>query len=248
MKYPSILLLSLMFFAACSTEPQISADTILEKSIEAAGGEDFFHSTISFSIEDYEYVLKRDGYLTDFSLTREIDTTIYFSTYKGGLMHYYVNGVEEPESMQSRKFLDARLDGFTFLSSMPHVFNENGTIVERLENVTIQQKEYYTLRITYKHQEGMEDRNIFYLYIDPDTFYIDYVAFKLDVYQNFQNFRRNYNRRKIEGILFSDFYSFYPHDQSMPLDSLYHYYNKRDVREGPATEYKNISVEIQPYE
>lgn len=233
---------------ACESAEELSAEFILDKSIEASGGEDFFHSTITFSIDDLDYELKRDGLLTDFSLTKVADTVTYFSTYKGGLMTYYENDVEIPESMQSRKFLDARLDGFTFLTSIPHVFKENAVILERQDDVMIQQKPYHSLKITYKHQQDIEEKNTFFLYINPSSYIVEFIAFKFDLYQHFPNFQRLYNHRKINGILFSDYFSFYPTDQEVPLEQLYQLYNQREVREGTNIKYTDVTVEINSYE
>lgn len=238
------LLFVVVLLSACQERPiKPSGPEILKESIRAAGGPSFFNSSIQFNVGDLFYDLYRKEHISKFTVDRETANFKTRATYDNGYVEYFVDGVKQESGTYSQRILDAKFDGFIYTFSLPHVLDQNAVIVERLEDVTIRKKNYYVLHISYTQVEGGHDDQ-FYLYIDPDTFFIEFYALRYYLSGGENLFRRNINGRMINGLRFNDYYSFAPKNDSIPLEALHKYYEAADLREVEKIELTNVTVEF----
>ena len=238
------LLLIAVFILSCKEEMKtLAAEEILSYSIESSGGEDFMNSSISFNIDDFNYQIIRQGNIQDFQVVRQVDTIQYKAIYKNGYSAYFINDINQEEIAHSRKFIETRLEGETYIFSIPHVFKQNATIVSKMEDVYIDQKKYYSLHITFKVIED-DPEDEFYLYIDQETFLVDYYAYKFDLTGNRRLFKKAINRKNIEGIAFTDYWAFSSPVDSTALKDLYKLYNIKSLQGLAKIEYQNIAVKL----
>ena len=216
-------LLVIIFLAESCQEEQssLSSTAILDQCIAASGGEKFFRSTLQFQIGDLEYSLRRDGHITDFTLIRALDTVTYKATYQNGHPTFYINDIPQNDSSLSRSFIERRLESFAYQLSFPHVLKQNAVQLTRNENVFIDDKEYYVLRVDFQKATEESYDSIFYLYINKENFLLDFVASDYELTQKNKLFRRYYNSRFVKDIRFADYYEFVSLNESLPLDQYY---------------------------
>lgn len=241
----TLIVAIILLLFSCNNEQSLSGEDLLNRAIEVSGGDSFFHSTISFDAQGMRYTMERDGNIANFTSERQVDTTYYKATYRNGYQQYFVNGVEQEESFSSRKFISSRLEGFLYLTSIPHVFNQTAVIVNRKEDVVIRNKTYQVLHITFTKLPEDDPGNEFYLYIDPVSGYVEFRAEKLDLDGETNLLKKAYNPRIIEGIRFVDYKVFTTRDTTMLLSDYYKAYDIPNLIPIGDIEYTNIEVELK---
>lgn len=219
----------------------------LIKLQEHYGIKPYYNSNVSYNINgDLDYTVKRYKNLSYYTMQRTANNITYLSTYKNGHIEYYINDTLQDSGSYSRIFMDSKLDAFVFNSGIPSTLNGNNLLVDSLTSTLIRNKNYITLHIHTKPIEGLEDFSEYYLYVNDQTKNIEYMAIN-DKLTNPVNlvFRRMYNHRNINGILFSDYYSFVPLDDSIvAINELYKNFNKVNLKELENIEYQNIEVTL----
>jgi len=238
------VLFVLVILASCQ-DKSYNAQDILNTSIQRYGGENFQNATVRFKMRDLDYTMARKNGVPDFSVTRTLDTVSYKAIYKSGFQAYYIDGVEQEETIFTRRFINSKLEGLLYLFSIPHVFNQNAVIAERLEDVIIRKQSYYTVHITFTKVEG-EPENEFYLYIHPETFYVDFFTEKYDLTSKRVLFKKAIHTRVVDGFVFSDYKLFDDPTGTMELSEFYKGYNEATLNPLNDLIYTNITVELNP--
>jgi len=240
-----LVILAIVFsFLGCKkSSKKLSAQDILEKAIIAHGGDSYNNSIITFGLDDLQYKLLRNNTVRQSEITRHIDSTVYKATYKNGYAQHYINDIEQKETYFSKKFIDARLDGFSFVFSIPHSLKRNSIKLKKLEDVKIKNINYYVVKAT-EEIIDKNDINEFIIYVNPNTFLVEYTALEYDLHLNLKIFKRAHNTRIIKNIVFSDYYSFKPHLDTTKLEDLYKYFNASDLKELKHHTYKSIDVTL----
>lgn len=250
MKYVIYLfLVSSAFFMSCSNIKSSEilpkdGTSYLEKIRETYGSNAVFNSKISFNINnDLYYTVARNKHISNYTMTRESKGIKYLTTYDNGFIQYFINDSLQDDRNYKRTFLDVKLDGFIYTSSIPHIFNGTDILIDSLSAVTIRGKKYNVLYVhTKKHPEVVEDK--FYLYINPKTNYIEYTAQEYLMTHPELIFKRHFNHRIINGIVFSDYYRFVSKEKNIPLENLYVAFNDVELKEIEGVVYNNIEVQL----
>lgn len=241
--FPLIVLVSCDYQ---SSQNKISKDGrgYLNEVRETYGSDKVFHSTISFNInKDLFYTVTRDNHISKYTMSREAKGNTYYTTYDNGFIQYYINDSLQDDKTYSKTFFNVKLDGFVYTSSIPHILNGTDILVDSLPSVMIRNTLYNVL---YIHTKPIPDIIVdkFYLYINPENKYIEYIAQEYHLTHPKPIFKRYYNHRIINGILFSDYYRFMPVNPETPLDSLYILFNNVQLEEIEGTKYNNIEVRL----
>jgi len=94
MKYLTIFFLLIIFSCDENDQKGLSAETILKKSIEASGGDNFYNSTMTFNVEDLNYELYRKDNIANYTMTRQFEDRLHKALYSNGSFTYEINGEE----------------------------------------------------------------------------------------------------------------------------------------------------------
>ena len=110
---------------------------------------------------------------------------------------------------------------------------------------TIQNKEYYEIKVTFDSNGGGADHEDVYMYwIDAQNYNIDYLAYSFEVEEGGIRFRKAYDPRTIEGIRFVDYENYKTDDLDTPLEELDDLYEAKQLELLSKIENKNIEVKI----
>jgi hypothetical protein len=86
---------------------------------------------------------------------------------------------------------------------------------------TINGKDYYTIKVTFKQDGGGEDfDDEFFYWFHKESFLLDYLAYNYTTEGGGVRFRQAYNRQTIDGFVFQDYVNYKPSDKATPLDLL----------------------------
>ncbi len=238
--YYTFLCFISLFVACADSNNTLTAEEVLDFSIKNSGGDTYLNSHIKFNVGDLDYHFYRHKNIIEYQLTRVVGSMTYLATYHNGQYAYLVNDQEQIQTTQSRKFIETQLDGFAYAFYIPHLFNENHVLTQRLDDVKIDKKDYYTLRITFKDYEGSPNDQ-FYLYINKDTGLVDFYTEKMHINGDSNLFKKALNWRERNGLMFADYHIFKSAD-TVPLEDVYKYYNNKTIEYVKATKIENIIV------
>ena len=205
----ALYLLALVFVVvSCKGEGQstLSAQEIVDRSISVSGGELYTTNDIFYKFRKYQYasewknggrILKRIG-LTDSTKVVDVKGAQGFERFvndslvplKDSIANLYLNSVNSVH----------------YFAYLPYGLNDGAVNKELLGEVTIRDKEYYKVKVTFDRQGGGKDYEDIYLYwFNKETFKPDYLAYKFYVDGGGIRFRAAYNERFVGGIRFVDY-------------------------------------------
>lgn len=240
MKY--LLLFISVFTIACSSD-STNPQKIIDKSIEAAGGDRFLRSTIEFDFRDRHYITRRTG--GTFSHERIFkDSTVTIHDYLTNDGFYReINNARAaiPDSMAAK--YTRSVNSTIYFALLPYGLNDPAVKKKLLGKTSFDGQSYFTVQITFEQQGGGEDFNDIFLYwIHESQFTIDYMAYLYYTDGGGLRFRKATNPRKINGILFQDYINYEPKQDSVTVDMMEALYKQNALKELSRIELKNIKV------
>lgn len=248
MKYFYLFLFGLMLFN-CKEEKksiQLSADEIVTKSIEKAGGNLFENSVIRFDFRDKYYVARRDK--GRFSLIR------MFKDGKDSIFDLLTNSNFERFVNNSRVMLEdslesnfsASVNSVHYFSVLPYGLNAEAVNKTLLGSEKLKSKDYYKIKVTFNPDGGGEDyEDVFIYWVDNDSFKVDYIAYSYNEENGIgMRFREAFNERFIEGIRFVDYNNYKSENNELELFDLGRAFAEKNLKLLSKIELKNIEVEL----
>lgn len=228
--------------AACNsnlTDPQ----KIIDKAIAASGGDKYLKSTTEFDFRDRHYIAKRQGGIFSYErITKDsVKTTHDFLTNDGFRREINGTAVEVADSMKTR--YSASVNSVVYFALLPYGLNDASVQKKFLGTTHIENKEQYVVEITFAQQGGGEDHeDVFIYWINKKNFAIDYMAYSYAENDGTgYRFRKAYNPRKINGILFLDYINYKPKGE-IKITDFEELFKKGDLEELSKIELLNIQV------
>lgn len=185
---------------------RLSAQEIVDKAISVSGGEQYSSNNIYYKFRDFEYasewkdgkrILKRIR-LTDSTKVVDVKASQGFKRFvndsvvslKDSIANLYANSVNSVH----------------YFAHLPYGLNDPAVNKELLGIVTLKDKEYYKVKVTFDQKGGGKDYEDIYLYwFNKETFKPNYLAYKFYVDGGGIRFRVAYNERYLGGIRFVDY-------------------------------------------
>jgi len=239
-----VVLLSLVSFATVTV--QFSAQQIIDKTIDTAGGSKFDTASIRFTFRGKEYrSLRSDG---NYQLERKIDGkegSIHDVVSNKGLSRTINNcSVKVADSMVTR--ISDGVNSVHYFANLPYGLNAAAVHKKLVGESKIKGASYYKIKITFDQEGGGTDFDDEFMYwIHKDNFTIDYLAYKYAVDGGGIRFREAYNSRVVHGIRFADYNNYKTNDLSTPLSKLDMMFEKEELKLLSKIELEDICVFVQ---
>ena len=244
-----ILLFVMVFFISCQEEKnEITAEEIIDKTIEKAGGDKYRKATIDFKFRDYTYKSIRNG--GEFQLERRIvDSTgiSYRDVINNTGYQRFKNDslIKVPDSMATK--YTGSVNSVHYFAHLPYGLNDKAVNKELVGETEIAGAPYYEVKISFQQEGGGADHHdVFMYWIHKNDFTIDYLAYKFQVDDGGIRFRKAFNQRVIEGIRFADYENYSFDDFSTPLEDLDELYETGKLEFLSTIETEIIEVKIKP--
>ena len=206
---------------------------IVDKAIEAAGGEKYNHLDAEFDFRDKHYIAKRNN--GAFSYERVFKDSL-------GTVHDYVtnegfkreiNGkpVAVPDTMATK--YAASTNSVNYFALLPYGLNDAAVNKKFLSEAFINDTAYYKIQVTFSKEGGGEDFEDKYLYwFNQETFSMDYLAYSFtEADETSFRFRTAYNPRVVNGVKFQDYINYKPTDNSYGVDEAEGLYKEGKLEE-----------------
>lgn len=214
--------LLVIVFISCKNEKLITAQEIMDHSINVSGGELITTSQISFNFRGKEYISKRNKFgkelirVTVDSSANQIKDMMSSKGFKR-----YMNDipVAMPDSM-ALKYANS-VNSVHYFAYLPHGLNDKAVNKELLGEVIVENKPYYKIRVSFDEEGGGTDfEDVFIYWIDKEQYKIDYLAYEFHVDGGGLRFREAYNERFINGLRFVDYKNYKPTDSTIKLEDM----------------------------
>ena len=238
----------MVFFISCQDDKnEITAEEIIDKTIEKAGGENYRKATIDFKFRAHTYKSIRNGgefqlerMITDSSgiSYRDVINNTGYKRFKNDSL------IKVPDSMATKYV--ASVNSVHYFAHLPYGLNDKAVNKKFLGETEIGGKPYYKVKITFQQEGGGADHHdVFMYWIHKNDFTIDYLAYKFKVEDGGIRFRKAFNPRVIEGIRFADYENYKIEDYGTPLENLDELYKAGKLEYLSIIENENIQVKIR---
>ncbi len=222
----SLVLIFLLLLVLSCSGPLTDPQQIVDKSIEVHGGEKYAHSTLSFDFRNRHYVaMTDDGKFSYERIFKDSTSTIHDFLTNDGFVRE-INGQQQvlPDSMVKK--YTSSVNSVIYFAQLPYRLNDPSVNKKLMGTTILEGQPYYKVEITFGEEGGGEGySDTFYYWIHQETFVMDYLAYFFEEDKMWDiRFRKAFNRRKVNGILFQDYINFKPKASDAPFkdsESLY---------------------------
>ncbi|MDX1760533.1 DUF6503 family protein [Salinimicrobium sp. 3283s] len=240
------ILVSVLSLSCGTSEKKSEGEKIIEKSIEASGGENYVNAEIDFTFRNRRYKSKRNGDI--FRLERIVKDSAGNTTHdvlsNEGLKRF-VNSkaATVPDSMVTR--ISDGVNSVHYFVQVPFVLNSPAANKELLGEGEVEGETYYEVKVTFREEGGGTDFEDEFLYwIHKENFTVDYLAYRFFTNDGGIRFRKALNPRVVEGIRFVDYQNYKAKEFSTPLRDLDSLYEAGKLEFFSDIQTENISVSI----
>ncbi len=240
------LVVVFVFCSSSIVSTQFSAQEIVDKAIETAGGSRYDNASIHFTFRGKKYRSKRSE--GAYALERFVDSP-------KGVMHDVVSNsglnrtldncqISVADSLISK--ISDGVNSVHYFANLPYGLNAPSVHKELVGESKIKEATYYKIKVTFDQEGGGTDFEDEFLYwIHKENFTIDYLAYKYAVNGGGIRFREAYNPRIIDGIRFVDYNNYKTDDLETSLFSLDELFESRKLKLLSKIELKDIHVYLE---
>lgn len=231
---------------SCDQKKELTAQQIIDKTIEKAGGEKYKNAEISFEFRDTEYKSTRNGgkFQLERFITDSTGTEYHDVINNEGFTRYHQDSVVTLSDSMKTVYSNS-VNSVHYFVQLPYGLNDPAVNKKLLGKDSIKGKEYYEIKVTFEDSEEVTDHEDVYLYwIDTENFTIDYMAYSFKINDGGVRFRKAYNPQTVGGIRFVDYENYKADDLDIPLQELDEKYEARELELLSIIENENIEVKL----
>ncbi|MBO0329645.1 deoxyribose-phosphate aldolase [Muricauda sp. CAU 1631] len=238
--------LMLVFAIGCKQEPkkELTVQEIVDNSIADSGGKLFNDHKVTFDFRDKSYVSENVDGQRVFKRISDLDSITIMDVKRGNDFERYMNdSLVMVHDTMAVKYANS-VNSVHYFVRLPYGLNDGAVNKELLGKETIDNKQYYKVKVTFDQQGGGDDFEDTYLYwFDIDSFKPNYLAYDFHVNGGGQRFRKAYNERYVNGIRFVDYENYKPKNDGTDILEIGQLYNQGELELLSKIELKNITVE-----
>ncbi|SHG25175.1 DUF6503 family protein [Flagellimonas flava] len=242
------IIFALCLFAVLSckntTKPEISAQDIVDKSIEVSGGQLHKDHDSSFLFRNRKYIATRENGKKVLKRITYLDSVVITDVRAhDGLARYINDSLVSLSDSLANRYANA-VNSVHYFARLPFGLNDKAVNKTYLGEEIIKGENYYKIKVTFDQQGGGDDFDDTYVYwFHAITFKPDYLAYDFHVNGGGQRFRVAYNERYIDGIRFVDYENYKSKDKETDILSIGTLYEQGGLELLSKIELSEITVE-----
>lgn len=223
---------------------QDEAQRIVNRSIDAHGGDRFLHSKIEFDFRNRHYTAHRDRGL--FTYIREFtDTTGQVKDILNNEGFTRLVNEEEVNITDERKqaFTNS-VNGVIYFAMLPFRLNDPSVRKHFDGETVIKDKGYFIIRVTFEgdnHDEDHED--IFLFWINKENYRLDYFAYSYTSEGGGIRFREATGTHEVNGIILQDYNNYAPETKDVRLEDMEDLFKNNSLQKLSVINLENVTVD-----
>ena len=234
----------LVSLAACSETPR--AQRIVDRAIEAHGGESLDDTVIRFDFRDRRFTLRHDGGLFRYERTFPDSSVRIRDVFDNDGVRREIEGRRVELSDSMRRSVLSGVNSVSYFFLLPFKLNDPAVRKRYLGTAAIGGEPYEKVEITFEQEGGGRDyRDRFVYWFHRDRHTMDYFAYDFEEDGGGTRFREVIRPREVAGILFADHMNYSSELFSAPGDSIEHYdraFEEGNVQLVSEIRHENIQV------
>lgn len=236
----AILLTSFVLYCCNSNTGQ----QIVDKAIEAHGGEKFQKVKVEFDFRKRHYTSTRHegkytytrGFTDSTGRIKDVLTNDSF--------HREINGSRVAITDERAIAFSNSVNSVIYFALLPYGLNDPAVRKNYRGKTTIRDNAYHLIRITFQEEGGGQDfEDVFLFWINPENFRVDYFAYSYKSDGGGIRFREAINPRIVNGLLFQDYNNFKPTSDTVTLDEMQELFESNSLEKMSLINLENIKVE-----
>ena len=250
MKKSIFIALTIIAFA-CKDQVKkgLTAQEIVDKSIQASGGADLYESsTIAFSFRGRDYISEMMGKRKTLKRIQKNDTINVLDMISPlGFERFENDSLVVLHDSLATKYGNS-VNSVHYFAKLPYGLNDPAVRKELLGTTEVKGKSYYKIMVTFDQDGGGDDFDDTYVYFfNKSTFKADYLAYDFHVNGGGMRFREAYNERYVNGIRFVDYKNMKPIDENVSVLEVDKLFNTNMLELLSKIELKNVRVSQDNY-
>lgn len=221
------------------------AQEIVDKAIQAIGGDLLDHADIDFTFRTRDYKFHQQG--GKFEYTRiHVDTTgkktIDLLTNEGLSRSVDSKPVDLDEKWAQR--YSNSVNSVFYFAFLPYRLNDAAVIKTYNGIKDFNGKKYHEVEVQFAKEGGGVDHDDNFLYwFSEDKYALDYFAYDYITDKGGVRFRHATNRRLVNGLIVQDYVNYKPKDKKTGLYDMFEAHKSRELVELSRIELENVVVE-----
>lgn len=238
------ILFILVTLTSCKKEIPLTAQDIVDKTIEVSGGDKYLNAEIDFDFRDKHYRSVREGGKFQYERQFQDSIGIIKDVLNNDGFQRFVNDTltKIPDSMAVK--YTSSVNSVHYFALLPYGLNDAAVNKSSLGEVSIKDKLYHKIKVTFSQEGGGEDyEDVFIYWIEAETFKANYIAYSYIEDDGVGiRFREAYNERFINGLRFVDYNNYKSEDATMDLLGLDKAFESGSLKLLSKIELENIEV------
>ena len=230
----------------CKEEAKtLSADEIVNRSIEVSGGHILDNATASFDFRGKHYTATRNNgqYILDRFAVDSLKAVCDQLSNRGFTRFIDAQQTLLPDSLATR--YGNAVNSVHYFAYLPYGLNAAAAKKQLMGEKMVKGKDHYVIQVTFDQEGGGTDfEDVFLYWVDKETFKVNYLAYEYHVNGGGKRFREAYNERIENGVRFVDYKNFKSEDKSIPLAQLDSLFGADQLELLSKIELENIAVDI----
>jgi hypothetical protein len=189
--------------------PKSKADSIIKLSQKSHGVSAFEEKMFQFDFRNkaYSFWFSNQGF--KFNRIDTVGQEIIHDNYSNEDFWREVNGESIPLTEEEASKYKASVNSVIYFASLPYKLSDAGVLASYKGQQTIKSKVYEVVEVRFGEEGGGEDYDdIFYYWINAESYLIDYLAYQYNTNGGGVRFRAAYNRQKVSGAVFQDYINY----------------------------------------
>ena len=222
MKHILFILTISLIIVSCKKEIKPDVQVIVDKTIEASGGEKYSNFELEFDFRNKHYRAVRNfgnytyerQFMDSLNLIKDQLSNTGFKRYVNDEL------ASVPDSMAVK--YTSSVNSVHYFIQLPYGLNDVAVNKTYIDLVTIKSQKYHKLKVTFNQDGGGEDfEDVFIYWINAESYKTEYIAYSYAEDDGLGlRFREAYNERYINGLRFVDYKNYRPENTSTDLLNL----------------------------
>jgi hypothetical protein len=230
-----IALTGLFLFAACNNEPTVkeekvksipdseilqedlTVEAIIDSVYEKYGSALIDQSNVYFDFRDFQYAYEQDksGLKRSRKFTNDKGENV-FDLWQGDSLIRTINGRKVKLIEKDEKAYINSINSVFYFAFLPKALKDPSVNTELLDEVEINEKMYYKIKVTFEEDGGGDDfHDIFLYWVSIEDYSMDYFAYQYFTEGGGIRFREASQTKVVNGIVFQDYLNYGPKENIM---------------------------------
>ena len=212
-------LLAFFFILGCSSWSK--EQQIVDRAIEAHGGELYQQVKISFDFRERHYQISKSPSRFEYSREFTDSSGLVFDVLNNEEFVRKVNGKEVSVTEERKQAYTNSVNSVAYFAFLPYGLNDPAARKQWKGETELDGQTYDVIEVTFDEEGGGEDFEDEFLYwFNQKSNRLDYLAYSYHTEGGGLRFRKAVNPRMINGILIQDYENYKPKERTMALEDI----------------------------